>query len=135
MSKPRYRWWGYVRNVIRAYPDLKTQYADLHEQSVTANYDPKPRCGGNGRSLESIALRELAPQEQREYMAVRNAITATERYDTGKERVEFISAIYFRGRQRRISDVYPAFNIAEATARRWHGDFIRLVAGYLGLTN
>lgn len=23
MSKPRYRWWGYVRNVIRAYPKLQ----------------------------------------------------------------------------------------------------------------
>lgn len=23
MSKPRYRWWGYARNVIRAYPKLR----------------------------------------------------------------------------------------------------------------
>ena len=135
MSKPRYRWWGYVRNVIRAYPALKEKYDDLHEQSVTAKYSTQPRAGGDGRSLENIALRELMPQEQREYQAVLDAIAATLRYDTGNERVKFISAIYFSGPQRRLSDVYPMFHIAEATARRWHGDFIRLVAGYLGLTN
>ena len=135
MSKPRYRWWGYVRNVIRAYPALKEKYDDLHQQAVTANYSAQPRTGGDGRSLENIALRELIPQEQREYQAVRDAIAATLRYDTGLERVQFISAIYFSGPQRRLSDVYPRFHIAEATAWRWHGDFIRLVAGYMGLTN
>lgn len=135
MSKPRYRWWGYVRNVIRAYPALAEKYRDMHEQIVTANYSGNPRGGGDGRSLENIALRELVPQDQREYQAVLNAINATLRYDTGEERVEFISAIYFSGPQRRLSDVFPSFHIAEATAWRWHGDFIRLVAGYLDLTN
>ena len=42
MSKPRYRWWGYIRNVIRAYPELKKEYDALHQQSVTANLSGMP---------------------------------------------------------------------------------------------
>ncbi len=33
MSKPRYGWWGYVKNMIRRYPSLKMEYEYLHSQS------------------------------------------------------------------------------------------------------
>lgn len=136
MSRPRYRWWGYVRNVLRAYPALREQYNDLHEQKVTANYSAEPRAGGGlSRTVENLALRELMPQDQREYLAVQRTIDATMLMPGGAERVAFIRAIYFGAQQRRISDVYPAYHIAEATAWRWHGDFIRLVATHLGLRN
>lgn len=137
MSKPRYRWWGYIRNVLRAYPMLKEQYEELHEQNITAKYggDPRGGSGGVGRAVEDIALRELMPQDQREYIAVQRSIDATMLMPGGEERVAFIRAIYFGKAQRRISDVYPRFHIAEATAWRWHGDFIRLVATHLGLRN
>ena len=136
MSKPRYRWWGYVRNVLRAYPALREEYEAMHEQRITANYSSEPRGGGsNGRALEDLALRELMPQDQREFLAVQKTIDATMQMPGGEERVAFIRAIYFGKTQKRISDVFPKFHIAEATAWRWHGDFIRLVATHLGLRN
>lgn len=135
MSKPRYRWWGYVRNVIRAYPSLCEKYDDLKSQSMIAKYDAQPGCGVATRTVEALALRELIPQEQKEFEAVRNAIDATLRYDTGTERMELIKRAYFSGGQHRLTDVGAGLHIAEATAWRWHADFVRQVAGYLGLTN
>ena len=46
MSKTRYKWWGYVKNMIREYPALKKEYEDLHQQSITANMSGTP-CGGS----------------------------------------------------------------------------------------
>ena len=60
MSKPRYGWWGYVKNMIRAYPGLKREYDDLHTQHITANMSGTGGGGGGvNRSLENIAMREL----------------------------------------------------------------------------
>ena len=58
MSSPRYDWWPYVKGMIRRYPDLCEEYADLHSQSITANYSGMPRGGGVGRIIESLAVRE-----------------------------------------------------------------------------
>lgn len=135
MSKPRDRWWGYAKNCIRAYPVLKEKYGDIKAQNVIAGYSGMPRCSGNSRTIEKLALRELPQQEQREYDAVHNAIEATMLYDTGRERIELISAVYFGENTIKIDAAGANLHIAEATARRWHGDFVRLVGGYLGLTN
>ena len=59
MSKPRYRWWGFVRNMIRDYPALKEAWNDLHSQSMTPDYSGMPKGGSSGRTVESIALRQL----------------------------------------------------------------------------
>lgn len=72
---------GLTLNMIRRYPALKEQYSDLHSMSVTANYSGMPRGGESGRSLESVAIRELPFNSQREYEAVRQAIEMTERYN------------------------------------------------------
>ena len=83
MSKPRERWWTYVRNCVRAYPELRRRYEQLHEMPITRQpkeiIDPKTGrpsdfygTGGGERSrrIEDTVLRELAPQDQRELEAV-----------------------------------------------------------------
>ena len=40
MSKPRYRWWGYVKAVIRAYPALDKVMREPIYTPTTARYSP-----------------------------------------------------------------------------------------------
>ena len=114
MSKQRYRWWGYVRNVIRAYPELDAKFAAACESLLR-----RPR--------------HRLTQEQREYIAVRRAIAQTEAQTAGEEHMRFIAALYFEDKPRRIDRTYQRHHISEATAWRWHREFVCRVARELGL--
>ena len=132
MSKPRYPWWSYVKAMIREYPALRERYADLHAQSMTADYSGMPRSGGAARGTEEIAIRELPSPKQREYEAVRRAIAQTERYCNGRQRLAVIRMVLW---ERRYTLEGAALQVpcGAATAWRWHGEFIKLVAENFGL--
>lgn len=127
MSKPRYHWWGYVKNVVRAYPVLKQEYDDLHEQAITANTSGTGRSGGINRGTESIALRELPRPKQREYEAVRQTVLQTKQLRTGSDRLKLIDMVFWK-RTHTLSGAALALNISYDTAIDYHGDFIMLVA-------
>lgn len=127
MSKSRYRWWGFVRNMIRDYPVLKEAWNDLHSQSMTANYSGMPKGGGAGRMVESVALRQLPPDDQKDYDAVTEAIELIKLRADGEERLALIRYVYWGEREHPIKDAAPQLNISEPTAYRWHTGFVRLV--------
>lgn len=118
MSKPRYRWWGYVKNVIRAYPELKQQYEDTGQAS--------------GGAHTPDAIRALSRQDQREYEAVSAAVWVTERYPNGKQRMDIIRMVYWK-QSHTLDGAGEAAGYKEAQVRRINGAFIMLVAEYLGL--
>lgn len=126
MSKPRERWWGYVKNMIRAYPALKQQYDALHTQTVTADLSGLPRGGGAARTTEMIALRQLPPGDQRDYEAITKAIEITRQMPNGNTILKIIDLVYWKGRCD-LDGAAEAVHVAEITAKRYHGDFIRLV--------
>ena len=133
MSKPRYDWWPYVKGMIRRYPALKEQHEDLHSTSVVANYSGMPRGGGGGgRGLESAAIRELPSTKQREYEAVRRAISTTERYPNGRDRLKIVKLVLW-DRSHTLEGAALMVPCSGITAKRWHGEFIILVAKYYGL--
>ena len=132
MSKPRYRWWGYIKAVIRAYPALCEKLNDLQGVSINASSSGMPRGGNTRRGTEESAMRELPQIEQKEYEAVKKAIGATERYANGGERLEVIRLVFWE-RTHTIEGAAIRVPISRATAWRYHGDFIRLVAKYYGL--
>ena len=132
MSKPREPWWPYVKNVLRMYPQLKRELEAIRSQSVTTHYNAAGGSSGPGRSTEQTALRELPPQRMREYEAVRKAIQKTGHLPEGKTRNDIIRLVYFRKRYN-LSGASWACHVSEITAERYHGDFLRLVAQYLGL--
>ena len=132
MSKPRYIWWGYVKGMIRNYPALSEKYKDLHEQSMTANYSGMPRGGDASRSVEEITVRELPFTQQREYEAVRLAISKTERYPNGRDRL-YVIRLVFWDRSHTLEGAALQVPCGIATAKRWHGEFIMLVAKNFGL--
>lgn len=127
MSRPRYNWWQYVKNVIRAYPELKREYDALHEQAVTANVSGMPGGGSAGRGVESVALRELPKPKQREYDAVRKTIAITERIKTGKDRIRMIDMVFWK-KSHTLTGAAMALNLSYETAVEYHRDFIMLTA-------
>lgn len=132
MSRPRYDWWSYVKGMIRRYPTLKEQYADLHSQSMTANYSGMPRSGGVSRGTETVAVRELPGTKQREYEAVRRAIEQTEQYSNGRERLKVIKLVFW-DRSHTLEGAAMVVPCHYKTAQGWSNTFIRLVAKKYGL--
>lgn len=132
MSKPRYKWWSYVKAMIRQYPALAAEYEDLKRQSLTANYAGMPRGGAAGRTTEDVALREMETTKQREYEAVRRAVEATKRMRTGRDRLRVIKLVLWDN-SCTLDGAALKVHISPRTARAYHGDFIRLVAKNYGL--
>lgn len=132
MSRPRYDWWTYVKGMIRRYPALKEELETLHEQSLTANYSGMPRGGGTSRGTESIAIRELPTTKQREYEAVRRAIEQTSMQKNGKEVLGIIDLYLWKG-SHTLDGAAIKVHVGIRTAKRYHGDFVRMVAKNYGL--
>lgn len=133
MSKPRYRWWGYIRNVIRAYPELKKEYDALHQQSVTANLSGMPGSGSVSRGTENIATRELPRTKQQEYDAVRQAIELTHRMPNGNLRLMLIENIYWKRIKYTVEGAAEKVGYSADRGKQIHGEFVRLVAKSYGL--
>lgn len=135
MSKPRNDWWSNAVRMVRNYPSRKAEYERLHSQSLSADMSGMPRGGDKARTTENIALLQMAPMKQAEYDAVTRAIEITKLLPNGEERVQLIQRMYWSGRKLNINDVVFDLYIAEATGKRWHSSFIRLVGecvGYIG---
>ena len=133
MSKPRYRWWGYIRGVVRAYPELKKEYDELHRQSLTAGMSGMPSSVGISRGTEDIAVRELPATEQREYDAVKRAITMTQKMQNGKLRLEIIEQVFWR-RAKNLQDAGNGVGYEYKTARNIQSTFLKVVGQEYGFT-
>lgn len=127
MSKSRYKWWGYVKNVIRAYPEHGKRLNDLRQQSVTAAYSVTPKSKTPSRTVENAALRELAPDERKEFEAVQKAIDKTARIPDGDRRVELVDMVFWK-RTHTLQGAADALFISYGTAKRWHNSFIVMTA-------
>lgn len=133
MSKPRYGWWPYAKNMIRDYPKLCREWEELKTISATANYDQVGHGSGISKPTEQVALRLLSETKQKEFDAVRGAVQETQRGPDGEEKVKLIRERYWRRCRRNLYGAARMVGIEESTAWVWHGDFIRLVAVYYGL--
>ena len=132
MSKPRYDWWPYVKGMIRRYPSLKAKYDSLHTPAMTVAYSEHIGGGEPGRTTETVALRELPSTNQREYEAVHRAVRYTASLSNGEHRLRLIQLVFWN-KSHTLAGAAISLRIGEATAWRWHGDFIRLVAQNYGL--
>lgn len=130
MSKPRYRWWGYVLNVIRAYPGLKMQLSDLREQTITASTSGGAGGKGTNRTTEAAALRELPKEEQREYEAVYKTILITGQMRTGQDRLKLMELYHWK-RSHTLAGAAATLHISYDTAVNYNRDFIMLVAYHM----
>lgn len=132
MSKPKFRWWAFVKAMIRDYPTLKEDWQNLHETSITANYSAMPKGGNAGRTVETIALRQMEPDDQKVYDAVSRAIEIMSLLPEGKRRVDMINLCYWVKNPMSLKSAALHLYISERTAKRWHGAFVRCVAKCYG---
>ena len=119
--------------MIRRYPELCSEYRDLHTVSATQNYTSDGcSSGGVNRTVESIAIRELPSTRQREYEAVRRAITTTSRQRNGEDRLKVIDMVLWK-RSHTLEGAALMIPCSAITAKRYHVEFIYLVAKGYGL--
>ena len=128
MSSPRYGWWQYAKYMIRIYPELKQELELLQAQKVTAGSMEVRGSNTAGRTTETAALKQLSPAKQRQYDAVSKAIEITKRSRNGDIKLNVIDLVLWKATHK-IDGAAIKLYIGETTARRYHGDFIRLV-GY-----
>ena len=133
MTKPRFRWWGYVLAVLRAYPELCAKLQQLKDQHITVSYEPSGGGkGGISRPTESAALAELRGTEGKEYNAVRQAIEYTAKLKSGTERNALIDMVFFK-KSHSLEGAAIALFISYSTAKKWHKEFVLAVADFYGL--
>ena len=133
MSTPRYDWWPYVKGMIRRYPGLVEREKELHNTSIS------PVLSGLPRPINSVsdptgaaALRELPEINRKEMNAVREAIEDFSETEEGRNTLALVGMVYFK-RSHTVLGAGLVLGIAEATAKRWNGAFIRAVAKKFGL--
>lgn len=95
MSKPREIWWGYVKAIIRRYPELCEREAALHRQCISPALTGMPHGGKTTNPTADAALRELPPKQQRELAAVRAAIANTLALPDGDERMQMVRMVFW----------------------------------------
>jgi hypothetical protein len=132
VGKTRYIWWGYVKAMIRRYPELKALHDEIMQQSVTSGGGEMRGGNSPGRPVEQTAMRTMGEPEQREYDAVLSAITETKMKPDGHERIKMIDLVFWR-RSHTLQGAAIKCNVSGRTARRWHTEFIKATAQYYGL--
>ena len=109
MKRPRPRWWGYVRTMIRDYPKLRMQQED-------PNAPP------------------LSPDDRLVVEAVQKAAQRTEQSPNGAGKLKLIRYMYWSANPIPGKTAALRLGISEITAKRWHGSFIRETARCYGFT-
>ncbi len=132
MSKPKYKWWSYVKWMIRLQPEREAELKRRQETSITANYNSMPHGSEPQRTTENLGVITLGNPADREMEAVRKAIEDTERLKTGKARIKIITLVYWK-KSHTLQGACNAVHVAYDTGKVYHAEFIRLVAKYFGL--
>ena len=125
-------WWEYTKRIIRSYPALRRKAESVGETASTPAYGASGGHGGSGSPVERAVVDRLTDKEQRRYDAVRAAIAETERLKHGRRRMELIDRVYWK-RSHTLYGAAMCVPVSEATAKRWNGTFVRLVAEKLNL--
>ena len=138
MSKPREKWWGYVKACIREYPSTYKALETARMEATVPGKNPS-------RPTEWEALLHMTDflpgdsdilqgQRGKEFYGVRAALIETAGLKDGPERLQIIGAVFFKGTHT-LTGAAALCHVSGRTARRWHGDFIRLTASHMGLTD
>lgn len=131
MSKPRYGWWPYVKNIIRRYPALKEAHDELQKQRVTASYNAEIVSKAPGRPVERSVTRTMGKTMQKEFEAVYEALEALKGMPESERRICVIDLVYWR-KSHTLQGAAIKCNVSYRTARRWNTEFIYLVAEKYG---
>lgn len=128
MSKPRYKWWGYIRRVLYDYPRLRGELDEL-QKPMQSKGEQVCRGSGVGRPVEMLSTVTLPDrQDQRELEAVEKALSKVD--DISQKLVEMV----FFNETQTLEGAAQRLSISYRTARRRQTWVILSVAENLGLT-
>ena len=128
MSRPRYDWWGYVKGMIRRYPERLSEYKELHTPSFPIALTGIP--GGKNSVSDptmATALKEMPPRVQREFNAVHKAVEDTLRSPNGQHKLKLVSLVFWK-RSHTLAGAAMQIHCGMRTAERWSSEFIKKVA-------
>lgn len=125
MSRRSITWRQAARQAAYDYPGLRSQLRDLQSMSVTPSLSGMPMGGGEHRSTEDAALRQLPPEDQRRLDAVAQALSISEHLTSGLARVKMIEMVYFR-RSHTVEGAAMQIPCSVQTAKIWNSDFLLL---------
>lgn len=95
-------------------------------------YDWWPYVKGMIRRHPDMQGQALRGTRRREYEAVQKAMKDTKRYRDGAARMRFIEAAYW-GKSATLEEAALENMVPWQTAKKWHSEFVRLVASHYGL--
>lgn len=99
---------------------------------VTVNYEASGHGGGGERTVEQIALRELDPQEMKEYEAVTAPSMIQNRWRPARHALKIIGLLYWYGWRKNLTGAAREVGYSRSRAEDFHGEFVRLVAYHMG---
>lgn len=132
MSRYKYWWRPNLERALREYPDMKARKADLQAATLTPNYSPMPSGNAPSRQTETLAMRQLPPEEEKWISAIDKAIDEIQRQHDGEAVIALVTAIYFK-KTYTLNGAAYLYHMSESTAKRRLGRFIAIVAKHKGL--
>lgn len=126
MSRRSSTWRQAARQAAYEYPALRAELRDLQSMSVTPSLSGMPMGGGEHRSTEEAALRQLPPEDQRRLDAVAQAVEISRQLTSGPSRIMLIEMVYFR-RSHTVEGAAMTIPISNRQAWDWNNDFLLLI--------
>ena len=121
-----------MKNVIYAYPYLKSQFEGPVHTPITAQYSLTSQKTVAERKIENVVSKRVSSNDYAEYEAVLKTVRETARLDTGEARLTIIDLVYWK-RSHTLAGAGMQVGYAERQTRKFNGDFIRAVAKKLNL--
>lgn len=126
MPKRSDSWRWYAKQAAYEYPLLRTQVRDIQSMSITPKLTGMPAGGGERRTTEDAALRQLPAEDQRKFDAVAQALEVCKRLTSGPFRIKLIELVYFT-KSHNLQGAALQIPCSVQTAWTWNNDFLLLV--------
>ena len=135
-ASERYKWYEYVRWMIRLYPARVRELRRLQEASKVTPYDRGGVFHGNtiSRPTEILGTVTLGATCDREVEAVRKAIHATRAKRNGDLILQAIDMLYWSGTHNQIGAAGVLY-VSASTVQNWNQAFMLEVGRNFGLAD
>ena len=131
------KWKCHVKEIVSEYPRYKKEIKEIEQSAIykSSSPDGQPRGSGTSDKTAMCAL-QLAGDERLQHLrraveAVECAIYITERENKGKDKMSVIKMVYW-DKSHLLYGAALEVLISEAQAKRWNGDFIKIIGKKLG---
>lgn len=123
-------WKRTARGAAYDYPALRAQLRELRRMQTTSRFENTPGGGGERRTVEDVALRELPPGDMLRLEAVEHALRMCGLMKNAGKRRQLAEMVYFR-RSHTVYGAGIALGVSVHTAEIWNREFLTAVYGYL----